>query len=105
MCYANGIGPVIKKENKEKVREVLNKVDIISLRDANSYDEIKRMGVCMDRVKITADPALTIDAIGGEQARDLLKKREFPKTSIFLEFPFAVGVHANRLLESIGTRH
>lgn len=79
MCYANGIGPVMKKRNREKVRDVLNKVERISLRDTNSYDEIKRMGVRMDHVKVMADPALTIDAIDNEQARALLEKEGVPK--------------------------
>lgn len=78
MFYANGIGPVTKAKNRDKVRDVLNKVDVISLRDTNSYYEIKRMGVGLDRVKITADPALTIDGINRDEAQALLAEEGVP---------------------------
>ncbi len=78
MFYANGIGPVTKAANREKVRDLLNQVDIISLRDVNSYYEIKRMGVNLDKVKITADPALTIDGIDNDEARELLAAEGVP---------------------------
>lgn len=79
MLYANGIGPVEKKKNRLRVRNVLNNVDVISLRDTNSYYEIKRMGVNLDRVKITADPALTIDGVGKDEARALLTAEGVPE--------------------------
>lgn len=78
MFYANGIGPVTKEKNREKVCNVLNQVDVISLRDTNSYYEIKRMGVKLDHVKITADPALTIEGIDKDQARSLLAAEGIP---------------------------
>lgn len=78
MFYANGIGPVQRDKNREKVRNVLNKVDIISLRDTNSYYEIKRMGVNLDRIKITADPALTIEGVTKEEATALLAAEGVP---------------------------
>jgi len=78
MFYANGIGPVKKEVNRKKVRAVMNKVDMISLRDANSYEEMKRMGVNLSRTVVTADPALTIEGCDTETAKKLLKEEWVP---------------------------
>ncbi len=78
MFYANGIGPVIKESNRKKVQKVLQNVDMISLRDNNSYEEIKRMGVDLSRVKVTADPALTINGVDAETAKTLLEREGVP---------------------------
>ena len=61
MLYANGVGPIIKKRNRKLVSRILNKVDIITLRDDKSDIELKNLGVTKPEVIITADPAFTID--------------------------------------------
>lgn len=61
MLYANGIGPINKKINRRFAAKVLNKVDVITLRDDKSDEELKKLGVVSPRVIITADPAFTID--------------------------------------------
>ena len=61
MLYANGIGPISKKINRRLATKVLNKVDVITLRDDKSDEELKKLGVTTPRVVITADPAFTID--------------------------------------------
>lgn len=61
MLYANGIGPVTKKINKRLVSHILNKVDVITLRDDKSDEELKSLGVTKPKIVITADPAFTID--------------------------------------------
>lgn len=62
MLYANGIGPVSKKINRRLVTAILNKVDIITLRDDKSDEELKSLGVNKPEIVITADPAFTLDA-------------------------------------------
>ncbi len=61
MLYANGIGPIVKKRDRRLAAKILNKVDIITLRDDKSDEELKSLGVTKPRVIITADPAFTID--------------------------------------------
>ncbi len=57
MLYANGIGPLTKKKNLKYVKNTLEKVDYITLRESSSMDEIVRvMGGC-DKCEVTADPA------------------------------------------------
>ncbi len=64
MLYANGIGPVHKKFNRYLTSRILNKVDIITLRDDKSDEELKSMGVTAPDIIITADPAFTLDVDG-----------------------------------------
>jgi len=61
MLYANGIGPITKKRNKWLASSVLNRTDVITLRDDRSDEELKSLGVTKPNIVITADPAFTIN--------------------------------------------
>ena len=61
MLYANGIGPVIKRSDRRLASRILNKVDVITLRDDKSDIELKNLGVTKPEIIITADPAFTLD--------------------------------------------
>jgi polysaccharide pyruvyl transferase CsaB len=73
MVYANGIGPVNSPVNRRRVRKVLDKVDVITLRERQSLDELREMGVKNERVEITADPAFTLEPCDNERVDELLK--------------------------------
>ena len=60
MFYANGIGPLKKKINRSLTRKIMNKVDLITLREELSYSEIKHMDITKPRILVTADSALTV---------------------------------------------
>jgi len=61
MLYANGIGPINRKINRRITRYVLNKTDVITLRENSpSKQEIDNLLVTSPKVIITADPATTI---------------------------------------------
>lgn len=77
MLYANGIGPVNKSENRKKVAKILDKVDLITLRDAESYEEVKKMGVNKKAI-VTADPALGMQGADKQYSRELLLKAGIP---------------------------
>ncbi len=62
MLYANGIGPITRKWTRRLAARILNQVDVITLRDDRSDEELKALGVTRPAVTITADPAFTIDA-------------------------------------------
>ncbi len=62
MLYANGIGPITRKLSKKLASKILNEVDVITLRDDKSDEELKSLGVTKPKVIITADPAFTLDA-------------------------------------------
>ncbi len=60
MLYANGIGPV-KEENIKITKRILNKVDLITLREELSLEELKKIGVDKPQIIVTADSVFGID--------------------------------------------
>lgn len=78
MLYANGIGPVSGERNRRLVKQVVNKADLITLREENSYEELLSMGVNPKKCFVTADPVFTMDGISPEQAQDILKAEGVP---------------------------
>lgn len=60
MVYANGIGPLRVEKNRQDCRELLEKVDVITLRDAQSMQELKEMGLKKE-ITVSADPAFSLN--------------------------------------------
>ncbi len=61
MMYGCGIGPVRRKNNRRLAARVIEKnVDCITLRDPDSFDELREMGVSEPRMYLAADPTLGI---------------------------------------------
>ncbi len=79
MLYANGIGPIRHEKNHKPICRVLNGVDLITLREPSSLEELRRFGVTAPEIRITADPAFTLTAADGERGAELLKKAGIPK--------------------------
>ncbi|MEA5082669.1 MAG: polysaccharide pyruvyl transferase CsaB [Lachnospiraceae bacterium] len=78
MLYANGIGPVTKPKNRRLVKNVVNKVDIVTLREENSLDELRNMGVDNPNAYVTADPVFTLDSITHQKAEKILREQGIP---------------------------
>lgn len=78
MLYANGIGPVSGKRNRRLVKQVVNRADLITLREENSYEELLSMGVNPKKCFVTADPAFTMNGIDAEASRELLQAEGVP---------------------------
>ena len=74
MLYANGIGPITKNANVKKAARVLNTVDVITLRDEESAELLKSIGVNKPYVEVTADPAFSLKKDSNGSA-DKLKKQ------------------------------
>jgi len=62
MLYANGIGPLKSFKNIEKTKKILDDVDLITLRDKKSQEELESIGITKPRMVLTADPAFLIEA-------------------------------------------
>jgi len=60
MIYANGIGPVNKKFNRLFTKKVLNKVNLITLRDLNSKKTLEDINVNNNNIYVTSDPVFTL---------------------------------------------
>ena len=57
---------------------MVNKADLITLREENSYEELLSMGVNPKKCFVTADPVFTMDGISREEAKDLLAAEGVP---------------------------
>lgn len=79
MLYANGIGPVSGKRNRRLVKQVVNRADLITLREENSYEELLAMGVHPKKCFVTADPVFTMEAVAGEDAGRILEAEGIPQ--------------------------
>ncbi|KFI36960.1 hypothetical protein HX99_05365 [Peptococcaceae bacterium SCADC1_2_3] len=56
--YAQGIGPVQSITGRYLLRRVVNQVDLITVRDEESAQALKEMGVNWPAIYVTADPVL-----------------------------------------------
>lgn len=72
MLYSNGIGPLDKKRNIKLTRNVLNKADLITLRDTASKEALEEIGVTHPEIVLTADPAFLLKADLDKKAADII---------------------------------
>lgn len=61
MIYGNGIGPLIKTMDAKLSAKILNKVDVITLREKLSLEVLKLLDVTKPKISLTADPAMMVD--------------------------------------------
>ncbi len=74
MLYAQGIGPVRQPKARAAVRKVLQRVQMISVRDKDSKGELERMGVTKPPIHVTADAVLSIHPADTKVGYYLLKQ-------------------------------
>jgi len=74
MLYAQGIGPVRKTLAKAAMRYIGNKVDLITVRDDGSRDELQYLGVDQPPIYVTADPVLAMHPVDKQIGRAILRK-------------------------------
>ncbi len=79
MLYANGIGPVNNTSNFKRICRVLNKTDLITLREPASADELRRFGVDNPKILVTADPAFNLFPADISETEELLRRTGIPK--------------------------
>ena len=83
MAYANGMGPVNIPQNKKKAKKVLDKADIITLRDEKSLLTLKNLNVTNENVFVTADPAVRMKPVTDNKIREILEKEGIPDGNYF----------------------
>lgn len=74
MLYAQGIGPVRNQRARKVVRNVLQGVTMIGVRDADSKAELLSMGVTKPPVHVTADAVLSMHPVDKKIGGYILKK-------------------------------
>lgn len=61
MVYAQGIGPLTRAAVRRCASRVLNRVDLITVRDSDSAELLKSIGVTRPPVHLCADPAFLLE--------------------------------------------
>ncbi len=74
MLYAQGIGPIRRKMAKMVATKVLNSVDLITVRDEDSREELRHLGVTGPLIETTADVVLGIHQVDKMLGRRLLEE-------------------------------
>ena len=73
LMYGCGIGPVSLAKNRKFAGKVIDRnADIITLRDPQSRKELQDMGVTKPEIRLTADPALLLDAAPADKVDSFL---------------------------------
>ncbi|MCD6323270.1 MAG: polysaccharide pyruvyl transferase CsaB [Clostridiales bacterium] len=91
MLYANGIGPLIRKSSVKIASRVLNKTDVITVREPNSHKMLLDIGVFKPKMYITADPVISFTKPDSVIIDKILKKYNIPynsKTVVFSVRPW-----------------
>lgn len=78
MLYANGIGPVHRESNRKRVKEVVEKASLITLRDENSAKQLREMGVSRADIRVTADPVFHLSPAPSDAVTALFAKANMP---------------------------
>lgn len=78
VLLSNGLGPLTKKKNRKVASKILNRLDAITLRDPNAFEELKSLGVTKPVTKVAADPALALKACDPKAGQEILQKEGVP---------------------------
>lgn len=78
MLYANGIGPISRRFNRLLTKYIVNRVDIITLRDELSGKDLKAIGVTKPPIFITADPVFSLNSDESKDYNPILADSHVP---------------------------
>ncbi len=96
MLYANGIGPINGEKNRALVKKIIDRVDLITLREKLSEADLKSIGVAKPDITVTADPAFTLTPADKEQTDRIFKDAGIDNKG------FTVGVSVRRWSKAFG---
>ena len=72
MLYAQGIGPIHGTFARKLMRFIGNCLDLITVRDRGSLDELAALGITKPHIECTADPVLAIRPVDKAAGREIL---------------------------------
>lgn len=79
MFYGNGFGPITKPFNKKLVKYIIDKVDVITVRDYQSREALKLLGIKKD-ITITADVTHTMNLPSKEVIEAIYENEKIDET-------------------------
>lgn len=74
MLYAQGIGPIRGVLAHKLTNLILNRVDLITVRDSGSLEELSRLKITRPKIYCTADPVLAIKPVPLEFGKKILAR-------------------------------
>lgn len=87
LMYGCGIGPVSNPKNRKRAGRVIDRcADIITLRDPQSAEELKSMGVTRPQLQLTADPALMLNPAADARVDSFLLSQNVDPTGKYALF-------------------
>ena len=86
MLYGQGIGPVRGAMAKGAVRFIGNMVDLITVRDEGSRDELKYLGITQPPIHVTADAVLAMHPVDRQLGRSILRKHDLEGAAPLIGF-------------------
>lgn len=102
MLFANGIGPIKRAFNRRFAGKILNDLQAISLRDAESFNEIKALGINKPNIYVSSDPAVLLEASDENRVEELIKKENIPAEKPLIGFSirkWANSGYVDRIVE------
>ena len=106
--YGCGIGLITRENHRKLAARVLDRnVDVITLREPDSLEELKSMGVTGPRIELTADPALTLPPAPDEKTDSVLLRAGIPPRGRYICFALRPwpGFQAKAPLFAAGARY
>lgn len=74
MLYAQGIGPIRGSMARRLMHWIVNGVDLITVRDHGSLEELSRLSIARPKIVCTADPVLAIRPAPLTVGREILRR-------------------------------
>ena len=75
MMYGCGIGPINRPGNRRRAAHVMQRcVDAITLREENSLDELRDLGVTAPEIAVASDPALSLSPAPEPELKRLMQR-------------------------------
>lgn len=77
-CYNVGLGPVTTPTGRSMLRDLLEMMDFISVREESSYELLKELGVKNQNVLVGADAALTVTGSDPSRVKEIFDSVGLP---------------------------
>jgi polysaccharide pyruvyl transferase CsaB len=78
MFYAQGVGPVATDAGKQLTQRIANTVQLITVRDEESAQLFRDMGVSKPPLWVTADPVLALQPAAPARVDEILRSENLP---------------------------
>ncbi len=101
MIYANGVGPINGKINRRLTKKTLEKADLITLRDQDSVDFLKELGVKNPNVHLTADPVFMLDAQPYEKVKKVFEDESIPLDKPLIGISIREWSNSKKIIEEL----